>query len=58
MGSDVVSSVGSNLQVAKGPGSGLSATDNHMGTGNSIGYFLLPGLGGFMARFSMRCTKT
>jgi len=47
VGSNVVSSVGSNLQVAKGPGSTVSATDNYMRTSNSIGYFLPPGLGGF-----------
>lgn len=47
VGTNVVSSVGSNLQVAKGPGSVVSATDNYMRTGNSIGYFLPPGLGGF-----------
>ena len=47
VGSNVVSSVGSNLQVAKGPGSAVSATDNYMRTSNSIGYFLPPRLGGF-----------
>ncbi|MFS2102443.1 porin [Variovorax sp. Varisp85] len=47
VGSNVVSSVGSNLQVAKGPGSAVSATDNYMRTSNSIGYFLPRGLGNF-----------
>lgn len=47
VGTNVVSSVGSNLQLAKGPGSALSATDNYMRTSNSIGYLLPPGLGGF-----------
>jgi len=47
VGTNVVSSVGSNLQIAKGPGSAVSATDNYMRTSNSIGYFLPPGLGGF-----------
>ncbi|MDM0055866.1 porin [Variovorax fucosicus] len=51
VGTNVVSAVGSNLQVAKGPGSAMSATDNYMRTGNSIGYFLPPGLGGFYGQF-------
>ena len=47
VGTNVVSSVGSNLQTAKGPGSAVSAADNYMRTSNSIGYFLPRGLGGF-----------
>ncbi len=46
VGTNVVSSVGSNLQTTKGPGSAVSASDNYMRTNNSIGY-LLPKLGGF-----------
>ncbi len=47
VGANVVSTVGSNLAVVKGPGSTVSATDNYMRTSNSIGYFLPPNLGGF-----------
>jgi predicted porin len=46
VGANVVSQVGSNLAVVKGPGSPISATDNYMRTSNSIGYFLPPNLGG------------
>lgn len=47
VGANVVSTVGSNLAVVKGPGSAVSATDNYLRTSNSIGYFLPPSLGGF-----------
>ena len=47
VGANVVSTVGSNLAVAKGPGSALAASDNYLRSSNSIGYFLPPTLGGF-----------
>jgi len=47
VGANVVSSVGTNLQVVKGPGSAVAASDNYLRTSNSIGYFLPPTLGGF-----------
>ena len=34
------------LQVVRGPGSALAASDNYLRTSNSIGYFLPPTLGG------------
>jgi len=46
VGANVVSSVGTNLQTARGPGSALAASDNYLRTSNSIGYFLPPNLGG------------
>jgi predicted porin len=46
VGANVVSTVGSNLQVVRGPGSALAASDNYLRTSNSIGYFLPPALGG------------
>ena len=46
VGANVVSSVGSNLQVVRGPGSAVAASDNYLRTSNSIGYFLPPKLGG------------
>ena len=47
VGANVVSTVGSNIAVARGPGSALAASDNYLRTNNSIGYFLPPTLGGF-----------
>jgi predicted porin len=47
VGANVVSTVGSNLAVVKGPGSALAASDNYPRSSNSIGYFLPPTLGGF-----------
>lgn len=46
VGANVVSSVGTNLQVVRGPGSPAAASDNYLRTSNSIGYFLPPKLGG------------
>ncbi|CAN7731395.1 porin [Variovorax sp. LjRoot290] len=46
VGANVVSSVGTNLQVVRGPGSPVAASDNYLRTSNSIGYFLPPNLGG------------
>ncbi|MDM0117607.1 porin [Variovorax sp. J22R133] len=46
VGTNLLSTVGSNLQVVKGPGSSVSPTDNYMRTSNSIGYILPPNLGG------------
>jgi predicted porin len=46
VGANVVSSVGTNLQTARGPGSAVAASDNYLRTSNSIGYFLPPNLGG------------
>ncbi|MDM0039803.1 porin [Variovorax sp. J22G21] len=46
VGANVVSTVGTNLQVARGPGSLAAASDNYLRTSNSIGYFLPPNLGG------------
>jgi len=47
VGANVVSTVGSNLAVVKGPGSALAASDNYLRSSNAIGYFLPSGLGGF-----------
>jgi len=47
VGANVVSTVGTNLAIAKGPGSTLAASDNYLRTSNSIGYFLPSSLGGF-----------
>jgi predicted porin len=46
VGANVVSTVGTNLQVVRGPGSPVAASDNYLRTSNSIGYFLPPNLGG------------
>jgi predicted porin len=46
VGANVVSTVGTNLQVVRGPGSPVAASDNYLRTSNSIGYFLPPKLGG------------
>lgn len=46
VGANVVSAVGTNLAVARGPGSATAASDNYLRTNNSIGYFLPPNLGG------------
>ena len=47
VGANVVSTVGTNLAIARGPGSAVAASDNYLRTSNSIGYFLPPKLGGF-----------
>lgn len=47
VGANVVSTVGTNLAIARGPGSSVAASDNYLRTSNSIGYFLPPTLGGF-----------
>ena len=46
VGANVISSVGTSLAVARGPGSATAASDNYLRTNNSIGYFLPPNLGG------------
>jgi len=46
VGANVVSTVGTNLQTVRGPGSPVAASDNYLRTSNSIGYFLPPNLGG------------
>lgn len=46
VGANVVSSVSTNLQMVRGPGSAVAPSDNYLRTSNSIGYFLPPGLGG------------
>ncbi|KQX21416.1 porin [Variovorax sp. Root434] len=46
VGANVVSSVGTNLQIARGPGSAVATSDNYLRTSNSIGYFFPPNLGG------------
>ena len=46
VGANVVSTVGTNLQIVRGPGSAAAASDNYLRTSNSIGYFLPPNLGG------------
>lgn len=46
VGANVVSSIGTNLQVVRGPGSTVAPSDNYLRTSNSIGYFLPPKLGG------------
>lgn len=47
VGTNVISSVGSNLQLVRGPGSPTAANDNYMRTNNAIGYVLPRGLGGW-----------
>ncbi|MDQ0016766.1 putative porin [Variovorax boronicumulans] len=47
VGANVVSTVGTNLAIARGPGSSVAASDNYLRSSNSIGYFLPPTLGGF-----------
>ncbi|WP_418126299.1 porin [Variovorax sp. 160MFSha2.1] len=47
VGANVVSTVGTNLAIARGPGSAVAASDNYLRASNSIGYFLPPNLGGF-----------
>jgi predicted porin len=44
---NVISTVGSNLQLVRGPGSPTAANDNYMRTNNAIGYVLPRGLGGW-----------
>ncbi|MEJ8827133.1 porin [Variovorax humicola] len=44
---NVISTIGTNLAVVKGPGSAVAASDNYLRTSNSIGYFLPANLGGF-----------
>lgn len=51
VGTNLISSIASNLQTVKGPGSPVAASDNYMRASNSIGYFLPPGLGGFYGQF-------
>lgn len=51
VGANVVSSVGTNLQTVRGPGSAVAASDNYLRTSNSIGYFLPPNLGGVYGQF-------
>ncbi|MDP9971726.1 putative porin [Variovorax paradoxus] len=51
VGANVVSSVGTNLQTVRGPGSAVAAPDNYLRTSNSIGYFLPPNLGGVYGQF-------
>jgi predicted porin len=46
VGANVVSTVGANLAVSKGPGSALAASDNYLRSSNAIGYFLPSNLGG------------
>ncbi|MDP9900800.1 porin [Variovorax ginsengisoli] len=46
VGANVISTVSTNLAVARGPGSATAASDNYLRTNNSIGYFLPPNLGG------------
>lgn len=47
VGGTMISVIGSNLAIARGPGSTQSTSDNYARTSNSIGYFLPPNLGGF-----------
>ncbi|RYH53812.1 MAG: porin [Alcaligenaceae bacterium] len=47
VGTNLISVISGNLAVARGPGSGVAGSDNYVRTGNSIGYFLPPNLGGF-----------
>jgi predicted porin len=51
VGANVVSSVGTSLQVVRGPGSPVAASDNYLRTSNGIGYFLPPNLGGVYGQF-------
>ena len=57
VGANVISTVGSNMAVAKGPGSPVSATDNYLRTSNSIGYFLPPSLGGSLRPTSICASR-
>ena len=47
VGQNLIGQVSSNLATVRGPGSAVSASDNYVRSGNSIGYFLPPNLGGF-----------
>ncbi|QFZ84064.1 porin [Variovorax paradoxus] len=46
VGTNLMANINSRLAAAAGPGSVVGATDNYVRTGNSIGYFLPPNLGG------------
>jgi len=46
-GASLLSTIGRNLAITKGPGSAVAATDNYLQTSNSIGYILPANLGGF-----------
>ena len=47
VGASLFTLIGNNLSATRGPGSTVSASDNYVRTGNSIGYFLPDSLGGF-----------
>jgi predicted porin len=47
VGTNLISTINTNLHTFRGPGSALAASDNYVRTSNSIGYFLPPNLGGF-----------
>jgi predicted porin len=58
VGANVVSTVGTNLQVVRGPGSPVAASDNYLRTSNSIGYFLPPNLGGLYGQLQYALHET
>lgn len=47
VGQNLIGQVNGNLHIVRGPGSAQGASDNYVRSGNSIGYFLPPNLGGF-----------
>ncbi|QNK65112.1 porin [Variovorax sp. PAMC26660] len=51
VGTNLISNVNTRLASSAGPGSAVAASDNYVRTGNSIGYFLPPNLGGFYGQF-------
>jgi len=46
VGTNLIANINSRIAAIAGPGSVVAATDNYIRTGNSIGYFLPPNLGG------------
>jgi predicted porin len=51
VGNNLISNINNRLSNAVGPGSAVSGGDNYVRSGNSIGYFLPPNLGGFYGQF-------
>jgi predicted porin len=51
VGTNLISNINGRLSSAVGPGSAVSSGDNYVRSGNSIGYFLPPNLGGFYGQF-------
>jgi predicted porin len=51
VGNNLISNINNRLSSSVGPGSAVSGGDNYVRSGNSIGYFLPPNLGGFYGQF-------